>query len=135
MTILYINNEHCTSIAQLKGYFAEPLSTNSPIFYDLLECGRYGDIAQWLREVGEVSMANRVESINSALSDSEYINQLGEAITGEIVINCTKPTFANCVNLGYLDKMGDENLLKGSYWTFRVITSIIWASPDDGSSA
>ena len=36
---------------------------------------------------------------------------------------------------GYLDKMGDENLLKGSYWTFRVITSIIWASPDDGSSA
>ena len=37
--------------------------------------------------------------------------------------------------LGYLDKMGDENLLKGSYWTFRVITSIIWASPDDGSSA
>ena len=38
-------------------------------------------------------------------------------------------------NNGYLDKMGDENLLKGSYWTFRVITSIIWASPDDGSSA
>ena len=37
--------------------------------------------------------------------------------------------------VGYLDKMGDENLLKGSYWTFRVITSIIWASPDDGSSA
>ena len=36
---------------------------------------------------------------------------------------------------GYLDKMGDENLLKGSYWTFRVRTSIIWASPDDGSSA
>ena len=30
--------------------------------------------------------------------------------------------------LGYLDKMGDENLLKGSYWTFRVITFIIWAA-------
>ena len=34
-----------------------------------------------------------------------------------------------------MDILGDENLLKGSYWTFRVITSIIWASPDDGSSA
>ena len=43
--------------------------------------------------------------------------------------------FAQTLNFGYLDKMGDENLLKGSYWTFRVITSIIWASPDDGSSA
>ena len=27
--------------------------------------------------------------------------------------------------LGYLDKMGDENLLKGSYWTFRVIKVIL----------
>ena len=102
--ILYINNEHCTSIAQLKGYFSGSLSIGSIIFYDLLDRGRYGDIAQWLREIGEDSIAERVESINPELTDSEYINHLGVAITGQSIKSYAKPTFAKCVNLSISKK-------------------------------
>ena len=57
MTILYINNEHCTSVAQLKGYFSEDLTPESDTYYDLLDYGRSGDIAVWLREMDEPELA------------------------------------------------------------------------------
>ena len=53
MTILYINEEHCTSLEQLRGYFENSLGYDSPIFYELLEYARFGDMSKWLREKGE----------------------------------------------------------------------------------
>ena len=123
MTILYINNEHCTSIAQLIGYFVTPLSISSAIYYDLLDCGRYGDIAQWLREIGEDSIAKKVESINTDLSDSEYINQLGQAITGQKAINCSKPEPNKCFKLARTKQTKKGNDLEISL-SFKILMSV-----------
>lgn len=96
--ILYINNEHCSSVEQLKGYFTEDLTPNSDIYADLLDYGRYGDIAEWLREMGEPDMANRVDSISGDLGDSAFYAQLKAAILGtEIKADeSLKPSFDKC---------------------------------------
>ena len=41
--ILYINNEHCTSVGQLKDYFSMNLTPENDIYADLLDYGRHGD--------------------------------------------------------------------------------------------
>ena len=46
---LYINYEHCTSLEQLKGYFNESLTPDSATYADLLDYGKHGDIAVFLR--------------------------------------------------------------------------------------
>lgn len=123
MTILYINNEHCTSLAQLREYFTSTLSSISATRYDLLDCGRYGDIAQWLREIGEDSIAKKVESINTDLSDSEYINQLGQAITGLKAINCSKPEPNKCFKLARTKQTKKGNDLEISL-SFKILMSV-----------
>ncbi|MBQ0057512.1 MAG: hypothetical protein KBT20_07640, partial [Bacteroidales bacterium] len=61
---LYINNEHCSTVEQLKGYFKLDLTPDSDIYADLLDYGRHGDIAEWLREMDEAELASKVESIS-----------------------------------------------------------------------
>lgn len=96
--ILYINNEHCSSVEQLKGYFTEALTPDSDIYADLLDYGRYGDIAVWLREMGELEQATRVEAISGDLSDSAFFAQLKAVVTGTEVKDAEslKPTFDKC---------------------------------------
>lgn len=74
--VLYINNEHCSSVDQIKRYFTEDLTPDSEIYADLQDYGRHGDIAVWLREMDEPELANKVESISSDLSDSEFFKEL-----------------------------------------------------------
>lgn len=83
MNTLYINYEHCTSLEQLKGYFNESITSDSDIYADLLDYGRRGDIAIFLRQIDEPAIASRVESIPKGLSDSAFYNKLKEAITGK----------------------------------------------------
>lgn len=99
--ILYINNEHCSSIEQLKGYFKEDPSPYSDIFADLLDYGRYGDIAVWLREMGEPELAFKIESISDNLPNSKYYSQLKLVITGNEVqdLDLIKPPFGRCFTL------------------------------------
>lgn len=96
--ILYINNEHCSSVEQLKGYFTEDLTPGSDIYADLQDYGRHDDIAKWLREMGEPEMADRVESIPKNLSDSVFYTQLKAAITGSELKDAEllKPSFDKC---------------------------------------
>lgn len=96
--ILYINNEHCSSVEQLKNYFAEDLTFNSDTYADLLDYGRYGDIAVFLSEMGELEMASRVESISGDLGDSAFYAQLKAAILGKEAIDSKslKPDFDKC---------------------------------------
>lgn len=83
MTILYINDAQCTSVEQLRSYFEETPSYDSPLFYDLLDFARSGDISLWLREKGEAVLANQVDGIDGDLGDSEYFSSLSALMTGE----------------------------------------------------
>lgn len=96
--ILYINNEHCSSVEQLKRYFAENITPESDTYADLQDYGRHGDIAVWLREMGEPEMAGKVGSISGDLNDHAFFAQLKAAILGtEIKADeSLKPSFDKC---------------------------------------
>lgn len=96
--ILYINNEHCSSVDQIKRYFTEDLTPGSGTYADLLDYGRYGDIAVWLREMGESEMATKVGSISGDLNDHAFFAQLKAAILGTEIKadDSLKPSFDKC---------------------------------------
>ena len=95
MIILYINDEHCSSVEQLKGYFKIGTNYDNPIVMELLDYGRAGDISDWLREKGESELAKAVDNLNDNLGDSEYFSQLTAIITGERGVT-EKPEFQKC---------------------------------------
>lgn len=99
--ILFINNEHCTSVEQLKGYFTEDLTLGSDIYADLLDYGRSGDIAGWLREMNEPELATKVESIPNNFGDHAFFAQLKAAVLGTEVTNIEslKPSFEKCFSI------------------------------------
>ena len=102
MLVLYIDNEHCLSLEQLKGYFSESLTPDSDIYADLLDYGRHGDIAVWLRDVvGEPELSSKVESIPSGLSDSAFYAELKGVITGNLNSDYAplKPAFDKCFSI------------------------------------
>ena len=92
MTILYIDNEHCSSVEQLRRYFKIGTNYDNPIVLELLDYGRAGDISDWLREKGESELAKAVDNLNDNLGDSEYFSQLTAIFTGEKVTT-EKPEF------------------------------------------
>ena len=94
MTTLYINEEHCTSLVQLRSYFKDSLSYDSPIFYDLLDYARSGDLSKWLREIKEEKLANQLETINSDLGDADYFAEVCYIILGQKTQTPSKPNFS-----------------------------------------
>ena len=108
MTILYIDNEHCSSVEQLKEYFKIGTNYDSPIVMDLLEYGRAGDISDWLREKGESELAKAVDNLNDNLGDSEYFSQLTAIITGERGAT-EKPEFQKCFHVESVTAEKDDN--------------------------
>lgn len=104
MVILYINDEHCSSVEQLRGYFNKEIKYGSPLFMDLVDYGRAGELAQWLMEQGETVLAKEVDSINEKIGDSEYVSLLasaflGEKNLGELHNDIIKPLFSDCFNI------------------------------------
>lgn len=104
MVILYINDEHCSSVEQLRGYFNKEIKYGSPLFMDLVDYGRAGELAQWLMEQGETELAKEVDSINEKIGDSEYVSLLasaflGEKNLGELHNDIIKPLFSDCFNI------------------------------------
>ena len=101
MTLLYINEEHCTSMEQLRSYFKDSLSYDSSIFYDLLDCARSGDMSKWLREKGESGLADKVDGIDGDLGDSEYFSRLSALMTGNEATSdgVEKPDFSMCFHV------------------------------------
>ena len=83
MITLYINDEHCSSVEQLRGYFNKEIKYGSPMFMDLVDYGRAGELAQWLIEQGETELAKDVDSINENIGDGEYISLLSSILKEE----------------------------------------------------
>ena len=101
MTILYIDNEHCTSMEQLRSYFERTPGYGSPLFFDLLDYARSGDMSKWLREKGESSLADKMDSIDGDLGDSEYFSCLSALMKGNeaIHVGYEKPDFSKCFTI------------------------------------
>ena len=101
MITVYINQEHCTSLEQLRGYFEDSPSYGNDLFYDLLENARSGDMSKWLREKGESSLADKMDSIDGDLGDSEYFSCLSALMKGNeaIHVGYEKPDFSKCFTI------------------------------------
>ena len=120
MTKLYIDNEHCESIEQLKGYFNQ-MSSNQDIYKAILEYGKDGDIAAWLKEKGEVKLSVKVEGIDRKIGDSEYMNHLTNIFNVPMVTD--KPAFSDCASLNVtVDDRSDEQIILTL--SFTIISSI-----------
>ena len=108
MIILYINDEHCSSVEQLKEYFKIGANYDNPIVMELLDYGRAGDISDWLREKGESELAKAVDNLNDNLGDSEYFSQLTAIITGERGAT-EKPEFQKCFHVKSVTAEKNDN--------------------------
>lgn len=84
-TILYINNEYCLTLEQLKGYFTEPLNPDSSLYNELLTLQSDGLLAKWLGESSdeeELRLARELEALPSGMTDSPLISELKRIFTG-----------------------------------------------------
>ena len=144
MTVLYINNEHCFSIHQLKQYFKFPIKYGSDLFLDIIDYGRSGDISTWLREHNENILADNIDSIDNNIGDGEYISKLTDIMTNKQTSNSnSKPNFLElfkiegievkesdkdtmiCVNLKVIQTFNESYSLKiQSSWGTRHICEI-----------
>ena len=80
---------------QLRSYFEETIDS---IFYDIIDYARSGDMFSWLREKGESDLADKVDSIDENLGDSEYFSRLSALMTGKETASDSfeKPDFSKC---------------------------------------
>ena len=122
MTILYINDEHCSSVEQLKLFFKAVPSFDSSIVRDLLDYGRAGDISDWLCEKGEPDLAKAVDNLNDNLGDSEYFSQLTAIFTGEKVAT-EKPEFQKCFYVENVTTEREDNEITVSV-QLKILSSI-----------
>lgn len=117
MIILYINDEHCSSLEQLKGYFTEDLTLDSDIYEALIDYSKNGELSEWLREHGEIEIASEIDAIPAKLGDTDYFSSLKAILirTEDIVTpDPAKPTFDECFHVERLTskkKNGEVNII------------------------
>ena len=101
MPILYVNEEHCTNLEQLRKHFEDSPSYGSPLFYDIIDYARSGDISSWLREKGETVLADQIDGIDQGLGDKEYFSRLSALMTGNNTSagSIEKPDFSKCFHV------------------------------------
>lgn len=111
-TILYINNEYCLSLKQLKAYFAKPLLPESSLFTELLTLQSDGLLAKWLGESGdehELQLARELDAIppRMADSDTDLMNELKRIFTGSHE-GVTKPEPSQFLELTAIKCMAND---------------------------
>ena len=94
---LYINDEFCKNLEQLKDYFNDCLSDND-VYTDLLESARCGMMSQFLRDLDEEQLADTIDSIDGDFCDSDYMSQLIATITGD-KYRIEKPHYSKCFKI------------------------------------
>lgn len=116
-TILYINNERCNTFKMLEKHFLSVKSFDD-VFYDLVDFGRYKDLSNFLREVGEFEKADKIDVIDSNLNDSCFFSEMYYIIIGDTLNISLKPDFMDCFSIDppianlYDDKLDVDIKLK-----------------------
>ena len=107
-TILYINDEHCTSIEQLKSYFSQ-LEVGG-VFEDMLDYGRHGDITAWLQEKGYSEYAEGMKAIDGGLGDADFIKAMSKVLSGEESVDIEKKPYNECFSIEevLIERKGDK---------------------------
>lgn len=96
MTILYINEEYCSSLQQLQSYFSLNFKIESSVFQDIIDYGRSGELSRWLREHDYYRIAEDVDKIDATLSDSRYFSMLSKIVAKKEIITYKIP-FDQCL--------------------------------------
>lgn len=96
--LLYINNERCNTFEMLENHFLS-VKTFDDVFYDLVDLGRYKDLANFLREVGELEKADKIDAIDTNLNDSCFFSEMYSIIIGDTLNISLKPEFQDCFSI------------------------------------
>lgn len=88
MNYLYINGQYITTLKGLKECFLqeEARQLNSSLFDELKDYYRSDEIAEFLCDIGEEELADRIRGIKSSESDIEMMKSLIAVITEEKVV-------------------------------------------------
>lgn len=86
-TLLYIEDELCLTYEQLKSCFLSVTSINDDAYWDLLDYGKNKELPKFLREFGELQVAEKLDLIDVELEDSQYFFKMASAILGEETAN------------------------------------------------
>lgn len=121
-TKLYINDEYCLSLEQLKGYFAQEIKPETRLYDELLDLQRDGTLAKWLAEGGdkEKALSTEVEQLMDCSSDIELMNQLVKVFTGESG-NIAKPRVFDYLEFKGINckSNGKEIILTQKKWDYN----------------
>lgn len=96
-TILYIDNEICTSLTQLQEHIKN-MKYGSEVFTDILEYALCGDLTTWLREHDYEKLGDQIDSIDKSIGDSEYAAQLSSAFLLNVKPPINKPRYNECLS-------------------------------------
>ena len=99
-----------------------PIKYGSPLFKDILDYGRAGDIAKWLREHNECELADGVDFIADDIGDGEYMSCISDIIIGKKV-SSSKPEFSKLFSVEDIkvDELDNETVVCVSLKVMRVI--------------
>lgn len=114
MAILYINDEHCTSVEQLRSYFTR-LGEGS-VYEDILDYGRHGEISSWLREKGLSEYADGLDAIEKEFGDAEFVMSMSKVLSGEAELKLVKKPYGECFSVEgvEVEERGDNAEVKMS---------------------
>lgn len=109
-TNLYIDDQLCSSLIELKQHFLE-LSCGSNSYLDLLDYSKHGDLINWLEERNEKDLADKIRLLDCTLGDSEYMNQISAIFVSSksSIARFHKPEFSRCVNFSISKKNFTNN--------------------------
>lgn len=92
-TIIYIENKLCLTYDQLKNCFLSVTSINDDAYWDLLDYGKNKELPKFLREFGELQVAEELDLIDVELEDPQYFFKMASAILGEETANSKLGSF------------------------------------------
>lgn len=111
-TVLFIDNSICSDLEQLKQYFVDSLSPNSPIYEELLTLYRDGILTEWLSEgttKEEMTLLKKLDKIPKDLPNGILMETV-TSIFAERSISIEKPTLLSYVDIESIEIQTGETV-------------------------
>lgn len=115
--ILFINDDICCSLEQLRDIFSDALVPGSTLYEDLLTLQRDGELARWLSEgdsEDEIKISKMLNDLPVDISNSDLVNRLKKIFVGNAQ-KIQKPHFSNYIELQQIRCMVNDSVVELVY--------------------
>lgn len=115
--ILFINDDICCSLEQLRDIFSDALVPGTTLYEDLLTLQRDGELARWLSEgdsEDEIKISKMLNDLPIDISNSELVNRLKKIFVGNAQ-KIQKPHFSNYIKLQQIRCLANDSAVELVY--------------------